>query len=510
MDTSSRLYNSFNNTKAETKINAGIFTQINSDVSAASYQISQDNQLQISADFSKSNKQGLCFTPSISAPGVQIFVMFNFPFILPSGVASEIWLQSSSNKRKVSSRVEFRSDATQNFIVTTGGTVTNVNSVKLSANTNYLMLGAVDSDVGQYGSQLVDVKNKVISEGYSYLTDGDLISDLITEKVYICVSLTNLVVSRDGKQSSATNNASISVVYYGSQNLGTAGALNPRPNALPNNTGMIVGIVLGVVFGCCLLALIIMVIILVVIGCTRKRKPDVEEQNEYTNVPSPASPPASPIELVDVERHQEPEPIVVVVDEERPKVPEPEPEPVVIVEPEPVVIVEPELVVAAAVVKKSEVVLDVEKNLQNISEEAKMVLEDMKVNIERSREEVSKIKQVTLSEILAGNGEGVNTLVMKSVLLLMGDPISSLVDWNHVKRAAKKGKGLLKRVLEFDATSDVVSNDNFTLARAEIDGLTYTECLMKGSLPVAILWSFIDVSLDLRRKAESLIEMSKK
>ncbi|KAL0488700.1 hypothetical protein AKO1_015842 [Acrasis kona] len=470
------------------------------------------------------------------------------------------------------------------------------------------MLGSVDSDVTQYGSQLIDVKNQIVSEGYTYFTDGSLISDLTTEKFYICVSLVNLEVGsrRDGKQSS--KNASISVVYYGSQNLGTSGALKPKPSSSPlvtNYTGMIVGIVLGVVFGCCLLAFIIMAIVLVVIGCVRKRKPDIEEQEQYTTVPSPSSSPIELVEVVKVDQeleesvlipeevynipqpeevisppsspqipHDEPllqieninvhvessppvlvDPIVPEPVQEEEEVESEEPEPIVksdlqiasalvsavgdereeilsammefesIVIDEPVVIqdseptVEPVVIqdiepivepVPSVDVQKSQLVLDVEKNLQDMNQEAKMVLEDMKVNMERSRGEVSKIKQVTLSEILAGNGEGVNTSVMRSVLLLMGVPISSLVDWNHVKREAKKGKGLLKRVLEFDATSDDMSNDNFSLAREEIDGLSYTECLMKGSLPVAILWSFIDVSLDLRRKSESLIEMSKK
>ncbi|KAL0488701.1 hypothetical protein AKO1_015840 [Acrasis kona] len=132
MITSSLLHNSFNQT-IQPNIYAGIFTQINSDVTPATYQTSPNNQLQINADFSRSSKQGLCFAPSISAPGVQIYVMFNFPSLLPSGVASEIWLQSSSHLKKVSSRVEFKSDGSQLFIVNTGENTANKNSIKLSA-----------------------------------------------------------------------------------------------------------------------------------------------------------------------------------------------------------------------------------------------------------------------------------------------------------------------------------------------------------------------------------------
>lgn len=90
--------------------------------------------------------------------------------------------------------------------------------------------------------------------------------------------------------------------------------------------------------------------------------------------------------------------------------------------------------------------------------------------------------------------------ITRAVLTLLGQ--GELKKWEtEVRRSLKDN--FLKRVKEYDPTSEQ-PEQRFVAARTFSQGLDYDICLKKGSLPTAIMFSFVQVALRLRLMAQDL------
>jgi hypothetical protein len=265
MEVSSTSYVVFDTSTNASVVDIDSSNQVPGTSAVVPYSFSSD-QVQLSAGFSatETTRKAMCLKPSIIVAGVQTFVAFNIP-ALPSGTAAEVWLSSADGKHHVSASIVSKSSGGQQFLLT-AGLDTDVLTISLQTNVEYVMLIAVDSSGGFITAQVVTVKNAPISTSSVYVSDQDLSNALQTDAFFICVALS----STTGRKFSQAKSVSMNIRYYGKQQVGTAGTLATTKNSKVDS-GAIAGAVIGAVLACLLFIIIATAVVLVVYYFTKKR-----------------------------------------------------------------------------------------------------------------------------------------------------------------------------------------------------------------------------------------------
>jgi hypothetical protein len=136
--------------------------------------------------------------------------------------------------------------------------------------------------------------------------DAGVADALTKEGFYVCISLKNVASSRKVQ---ASTNTTMNVIYFGSQNISTAGTLTNKFNTVQprssSSAGTIAGAVIGSILGCCLLVTISSLIIFAIIWTKRAVNVNKKHGSSFEMWNSP----------VDVQSKQEP---IVANDVEQP------------------------------------------------------------------------------------------------------------------------------------------------------------------------------------------------
>jgi hypothetical protein len=160
MQTSSTSYVLFDTNSRQSSINLDAANNLPDSSGPISYSFTSDNQLQLSSSSSDTGRKGMCLNPSVLVAGLQTFVAFSFPTTLPSGVASEIWLQDINGDYRVSSALRFVGGS-QSLDITADSVTSS--TVSLSANVNYILLLSVSSFGSDVSAQVVTLVSICIS-----------------------------------------------------------------------------------------------------------------------------------------------------------------------------------------------------------------------------------------------------------------------------------------------------------------------------------------------------------
>jgi hypothetical protein len=569
MQTSSASYVVFDTVTGASRVNMDAVNYIPGNTGNASIQLVSDHiELTNSFGQSEAGRKGVCLNPSYLIGGVQTFVAFEIPKLLPIGTAVEIWLNDATGKYAVHSSVK-NVNGNMKFSVDIG-TDSSSDSIVLSTNTYYVLLVSVDNSGAFATAQVVNLKNDPISTVEVYVSDSDTSSALSSAPFFICMSL----ASSTGRRQQANKDVAVNVKYYGTQKVGTAGTLQLKSAAVGITAGGIAGAVIGSIIGCLLLVCITSVIILLVRYIMRKKVP-VNKEKELEDLESPT---ITTHELVPqpVEAQQEiyqiPEqPVVVEIPEETPLIVEPAPVEEKPIEPEEILIEEPETTQAEVVpelepeieepvepvseaVPKPEPVVPLEQEPQEEivpeqensfeAEIEEIVVSEQPIDTPLEPEtevEPEPIETVTLGieADLTLDEEGKKVLgEMKDIITEIRGKVSKITNKNiselqayatpppvvfSVLRAAlivlgydaddlskwgtcKKSlkDGLLKKVTQFDPTDATHASKKFKLAQEEISELDYETCLKKGSLPTAILCEWVRGALRIRSMSVQL------
>jgi hypothetical protein len=156
MQVQSSTYVVFDSSSRESSINIDAANDLPGSSGPISYSFTSDNQLQLTSSSSDTGLKGICLNPSLLVAGLQTFVAFSFPTALPSGVASEIWLQDATSDYRVSSALRFVGGL-QSLDLTADSTTST--TVSLSANVNYILLLSVDEFGSDLSAQVITLVN---------------------------------------------------------------------------------------------------------------------------------------------------------------------------------------------------------------------------------------------------------------------------------------------------------------------------------------------------------------
>jgi DNA-binding beta-propeller fold protein YncE len=156
MQVQSSTYVVFDSSSRESSINIDAANDLPGSSGPISYSFTSDNQLQLTSSSSDTGRKGICLNPSLLVAGLQTFVAFSFPTALPSGVASEIWLQDTTSDYRVSSALRFVGGS-QSLDLTTDSTTST--TVSLSENVNYILLLYVDEFGSDLSAQVITLVN---------------------------------------------------------------------------------------------------------------------------------------------------------------------------------------------------------------------------------------------------------------------------------------------------------------------------------------------------------------
>jgi hypothetical protein len=128
-----------------------------------SYSFTGDH-ISLSSNFTPTEtaKKALCLKPNIIVNGVQTYIAFNLPTLLPSRTALEVWLSDVKGQHSVSSSIRQGTGSSQTLELL-AGVDNDHQSVTLLANTTYLLLIAVDSTGTFITSQIVDTVSNFIT-----------------------------------------------------------------------------------------------------------------------------------------------------------------------------------------------------------------------------------------------------------------------------------------------------------------------------------------------------------
>jgi hypothetical protein len=262
MQTSSTSYIVFDSSTRQNSIDIDSANNLPDSTGPVSYSFTNDNELQLTYSSSDTGRKGICLNPSVLVAGLQTFVAFKFPTALPSGVATEIWLQDSNGKFRVLSALRFVG-ASQSLELTADSKASS--TVSLSPNTNYILLLSVSAFGANLSSQVVTSQNEVKSTVSSSIYDAGIAYALTSDAFQVCISFMNIASSRALQ---AATNTTMNVLYLGNQNSTTVGTLTNKLTIVQtaaSSSGMIAGAVIGAIIGCCLLTVIISVIIFAIL-----------------------------------------------------------------------------------------------------------------------------------------------------------------------------------------------------------------------------------------------------
>jgi hypothetical protein len=154
------------------------------------------------------------------------------------------------------------------------------------------------------------------------------------------------------------------------------------------------------------------------------------------------------------------------------------------------------------------IVLEIEKELgQNLSEEVKKDIREMKEKLATLRRSAKKITTKQIGEM--SNYKSPPDAVFRaarSVGLILDYTASSLRNWEGCRKVLKDN--FKKQITAYDPTT-VQDATKFRLARKELEGLDYNICCQKGSIPAGVMYNFVSITLQLRERAMHLRGMNK-
>jgi hypothetical protein len=161
MQAQSSVYVIFDESSGQGSINIDAANNLPDYSGPVSYSFTSDNQLQLSLPSSDTGRKGICMNPSVLVAGLQTFVAFSFPTVLPSNVASEIWLQDTTSDYQISSALRFVGGS-ESLDLTADSTTST--TVSLNTNEKYILL----LSVGEFGSDLSAQVITLVSFSFQY------------------------------------------------------------------------------------------------------------------------------------------------------------------------------------------------------------------------------------------------------------------------------------------------------------------------------------------------------
>jgi hypothetical protein len=151
-----------------------------------------------------------------------------------------------------------------------------------------------------------------------------------------------------------------------------------------------------------------------------------------------------------------------------------------------------------------EFTLDIMRNIT--SGEDLVTVQTMAEDVIECRRRVEEIDNKSLAELIAyKNPPDAVYKTIRAVLAILGH--SAMRHWEKEIRRVLKDN-FLKKVKSYDPTTEQ-EEKKFIHARSEVKGLDYETCMKKGSLPTALLFSFVQVALRVRTMAEVLRRKSR-
>jgi hypothetical protein len=298
MQVSSSSYVAFDSSTNTGSANMDVANTIPGNTGTATFQLASTHAT-LSNTFgqSETGRKGVCLNPSYLIAGVQIFVAFELPKVIPSGAAVETWLNDASGKYSLNAAVRNVNGGLVFSLVI--GTDSNSVPVSLSTNTYYVLLISVDASGGFATAQIVNTLNEAQATVDVYVSDDALASALANEPYFVCMSLT----STTARVIRAVKDMAVNVRYYGRQNVGTAGTLKLKGTA-GITAGGIAGAVIGSILGCLLLTTIAVVAILVVRYVLSRKVPVTKEHVELKDLENPNNLlPVAPVEQPVAQSH---------------------------------------------------------------------------------------------------------------------------------------------------------------------------------------------------------------
>jgi hypothetical protein len=213
-------------------------------IGVATYQITDHLAISNTFGASEIGRKAVCLNPHQNVAGVQLFIAFDIPKIMPSGTAVEVVLTDNLNNQVITA---IRSVGNSLALELASGSQTDSTAVTLAINTKYLILVAVDSSATMISAQVIDTKNAPLATITIY-PDDTLSSAIVSEQFYTCVSVSH----RGARKIRQAKDVAINVHYYGAQSLGVLGTLSKK-----TYTGISGGAVAGAVIGSLIGALVI-------------------------------------------------------------------------------------------------------------------------------------------------------------------------------------------------------------------------------------------------------------
>jgi DNA-binding beta-propeller fold protein YncE len=154
MQVQSATYVVFDSSSRQSSIDIDAANDLPDSSGPVSYSFTSDNQMQLTSSSSDTGRKGICLNPNLLVAGLQTFVAFSFPTALPSGVASEIWLQDATDDYRISSALRFVGGSQSLELI--GDSSTSA-TVSLSANVNYILLLSISEFGTDLSSQVVNI-----------------------------------------------------------------------------------------------------------------------------------------------------------------------------------------------------------------------------------------------------------------------------------------------------------------------------------------------------------------
>jgi hypothetical protein len=239
MQVSSSSYMVFNSSSTG-YVDTAVSNEIPDSTGTASY-VLHHNSIEITNSFAQAEtgRKGVCFNPKYSVVGVQAFIAFNIPVVIPSAV--EVWL---SGTQKIAARVT--GARVLELII---GQQCESTAISLNVNMTYVLLFAIDNSAGILSSQIVTAKNEPVATLELFIANQDITEALLTEQFNFCIALASTAARRVHSK-----DVSVQVNYYGTQNVSTAGTIVTKQCSLYSISGAsIAGAVIGSLIAACVI-----------------------------------------------------------------------------------------------------------------------------------------------------------------------------------------------------------------------------------------------------------------
>jgi hypothetical protein len=151
---------------------------------------------------------------------------------------------------------------------------------------------------------------------------------------------------------------------------------------------------------------------------------------------------------------------------------------------------------------EEEVLLAIEKDLGEFTQEMKESLRTMKESVFNFRKQVAQLNITQLHELMSyKTPPDVVLRVVRSAGLILDYPVNALQTWEGCRKLLKDQ--FLRKITNYDPTviQDVIK---FKKVKKELNDLTYELCLQKGSHVAGLVFMFCATSLQVNESATKL------